>query len=80
MWQHCSRTRARPKGAAMPRVTSQPDDLNFEVSEGETLLEAGLRSGVAFAHACGGRAKCSTCRIWVTEGLNGCHERNELES
>ncbi|NIP46076.1 MAG: (2Fe-2S)-binding protein, partial [Gammaproteobacteria bacterium] len=64
----------------MPRVTSQPDDLNFEVSEGETLLEAGLRSGVAFAHACGGRAKCSTCRIWVTEGLNGCHERNELES
>lgn len=64
----------------MARVTSQPDDLNFEVSEGETLLEAGLRSGVAFAHACGGRAKCSTCRIWVTEGLNGCHERNELES
>ena len=64
----------------MARITSQPDDLSFDVDSGETLLQAGLRSGVAFAHACGGRAKCSTCRIWVVEGLDSCHERNELES
>ena len=64
----------------MARITSQPDDLSFNVGSGETLLQAGLRSGVAFAHACGGRAKCSTCRIRVVEGLDKCHERNELES
>jgi len=64
----------------MTRVTSLTDELSFDVGSGETLLEAGLRSDVAFAHACGGRAKCSTCRVRVVEGLEDCHERNELES
>ncbi len=47
----------------MAKVTSFPDDVDFDVTADETVLEAALRSGVAFAHACGGRAKCSTCRI-----------------
>ena len=49
----------------MAKVTSLPDKVDFAVGAGETLLAAALRSGVPFAHACGGRAKCSTCRIWV---------------
>lgn len=64
----------------MVKVTSLPDKVDFEVGADETLLEAGLRSGIAFAHACGGRAKCSTCRIWVEDGIEGCSERTEAES
>jgi class 3 adenylate cyclase/nitrite reductase/ring-hydroxylating ferredoxin subunit len=64
----------------MSKVTSLPDELSFEIDPGESLLEAGLRAGVAFAHACGGRAKCSTCRIWVVDGVEQCPERNALES
>lgn len=64
----------------MVKITSQPDNIDFELQADETLLEAGLRSGVAFAHACGGRAKCSTCRIWVEDGLSSCSERTEVES
>jgi class 3 adenylate cyclase/nitrite reductase/ring-hydroxylating ferredoxin subunit len=63
----------------MVEVTSLPDDVKFELEPGETLLAGALRSDVAFAHACGGRAKCSTCRIWVLDGLEACHERTELE-
>jgi CDP-4-dehydro-6-deoxyglucose reductase, E3 len=39
----------------------------FEVSAGETVLEAALRSGVALAHDCqlGG---CGTCRVRLIEG------------
>lgn len=39
----------------------------FEVSPGETVLEAALRSGVALAHDCqlGG---CGTCRVRLIEG------------
>ena len=64
----------------MVKVTSLPDKVEIELRDGETLLEAGLRSGVAFAHACGGRAKCSTCRIWVVDGLEACPERTTLET
>ncbi len=62
------------------KITSLPDNVNFEVTADETLLDAALRSGVAFAHACGGRAKCSTCRIWVVNGLESCSERTEAET
>lgn len=54
--------------------------MDFEITDGETLLEAALRSGVTFAHACGGRAKCSTCRIWVVDGLEACPQRTEAET
>ena len=64
----------------MAKVTSKPDQVEFEIRLDETLLAAGLRSGVAFALACGGRAKCSTCRIWVEDGLDACSERTEIES
>lgn len=64
----------------MIRVTALPDQMNFEVAAGETLLETALRSGVPFAHACGGRAKCSTCRVWVLDGVEGCPNRNRDES
>ena len=64
----------------MAKITSLPDKVDFEVSAGETLLEAALRSGVPFAHACGGRAKCSTCRIWVLDGLDGVPQRSADEA
>ena len=64
----------------MVRVTSLPDKVDFDVAADETLLEAALRSGVPVTHACGGRAKCSTCRIWVLDGLASCPPRSALEA
>lgn len=54
--------------------------MTFDIAPDETLLAGALRAGVSFAHACGGRAKCSTCRIWVSEGLETCHDRNKVEA
>lgn len=62
------------------KIISLPDDKEFETKGDETLLEAALRSGIAFAHACGGRAKCSTCRIWVVDGLEACSQRTDIEA
>ena len=64
----------------MINVRSLPDNVSFQVSPGETLLEAALRSQVPLAHACGGRGKCSICRVWVLNGLEGCSERSEKEA
>ncbi|WP_174145007.1 adenylate/guanylate cyclase domain-containing protein [Leisingera sp. ANG59] len=64
----------------MPRLRSQPDDIFFDIDPGETLLEAALRAGLPMTHVCGGHAKCSTCRVWVLEGLENCPERTGAEA
>jgi adenylate cyclase len=46
---------------------------------GESILATSLRAGIQHAHACGGRAKCSTCRVEILEGLDHCPPRNEKE-
>lgn len=63
----------------MHKITCQPDTTQFSIEEGETILEASLRAGIPHAHACGGLARCSTCRVWIVEGLEYCGERTESE-
>lgn len=59
----------------MPQMKALPDDVIFECEVGETLLEAALRADLPLTHICGGKAKCSTCRIWVLKGLEECSAR-----
>src|SRR5262245_53883275 len=63
----------------MAKIVCLPDKREFELSPGETVLEGALRAGIPHAHACGGHAKCSTCRIWILEGLERCEQRSENE-
>ncbi len=44
------------------------------------LLKASLSSGIQHTHVCGGRARCSTCRVVITDGLENCIPRNEKET
>ncbi|GIT53340.1 MAG: hypothetical protein Ct9H300mP16_05000 [Pseudomonadota bacterium] len=67
-------------GSVLPKVKSLPDDVEFELAAGETLLEGALKASIPIAHACGGRAKCSTCRFWVLSGLESCPDRNPAEA
>lgn len=63
----------------MPKVVSLPDGVAFDVNEGQSVLEAALGAKLPLTHACGGRAKCSTCRVWVLDGLDLCPPRTALE-
>jgi adenylate cyclase len=56
----------------MPRMTILPDGTETEALEQETILQALLRGGVPQAHVCGGKARCSPCRLLVLEGLENC--------
>jgi adenylate cyclase len=56
-----------------------PDEIEIEANEGETILLAALRAGIAHAHLCGGSARCSTCRVIIIEGLENCAPRNAEE-
>jgi adenylate cyclase len=63
----------------MATVTFLPDIQTIEFAVDETLLAASLRAGLPHAHACGGVARCSTCRVVVEEGVEACGPRNEAE-
>lgn len=40
----------------------------FEVEEGTRLVRAIEGAGVAIGHRCGGKARCTTCRVEFLEG------------
>ena len=63
----------------MPSVYILPDQRLVECGTAEAVLPAVLRAGIPFAHACGGHASCSTCRVVVVEGRTACGERSPKE-
>jgi adenylate cyclase len=64
----------------MPQIRFIPDEQSVEVREGTSVLRAAIAAGLPHAHACGGNARCSTCRVLVVEGLEHCGPRNARES
>jgi adenylate cyclase len=55
----------------MPEIVCQPDDIAVPFDGERNLLETLVASGIPITHLCGGRARCSTCRVRVSEGLEG---------
>lgn len=49
------------------------------VEQGQTILEASLAAGIPHYHACGGKARCTTCRIRVLEGQEHLSPVNSYE-
>lgn len=47
---------------------SYVDGPTFVAEEGMTILEVSRAAGVPLASVCGGRARCATCQVRVTQG------------
>ena len=62
------------------KLTLLPNNHIIEVNTDQTILSSALERDIPIAHACGGNAKCSSCRIYVTEGVNNCFPRTKEET
>jgi adenylate cyclase len=62
-----------------PRLT-HAIGRTMPILPGATVLETLRANGIAHASVCGGRARCSTCRIRVTDGLSALPEPAGLEA
>ncbi|MFN7190162.1 MAG: 2Fe-2S iron-sulfur cluster-binding protein, partial [Rhodospirillales bacterium] len=49
-------------------IVAYPGDATVAVALGTTLLEASRQGRIAHASVCGGRGRCSTCRVRVERG------------
>jgi class 3 adenylate cyclase/hemoglobin-like flavoprotein len=55
-------------------------DVVLEGGLGKTLLEISLANGIPHQNACGGNARCSTCRVVITSGIQNLSPRNSEET
>jgi len=63
----------------MFEIFSLTDNRAIHASPDSTVLEAMLKADINHAHVCGGNARCSTCRIYIMDGLSNCRPRNAKE-
>jgi 2Fe-2S ferredoxin len=63
-----------------PRGPKSGGPLAVEVTPGTSILDAAEECGARVGHACGGNLACSTCHVWVHEGLDSLPEVTDKEN
>ena len=64
----------------MYKIFSQTDNKTISASPDETILEAMLGAEINHPHVCSCKGNCSTCRVYIIEGLSNCLPRNKNEN
>jgi adenylate cyclase len=62
-----------------PAMLSHPSGKVVPIAPGATVLETLREHGIRHASVCGGRARCTTCRVQVTRGLERLHKPTRAE-
>jgi adenylate cyclase len=63
-----------------PPLLTHSGGRTVPIASGATVLEALREHGIPHASVCGGRARCTTCRVLVTKGLERLPEAQGLEA
>ena len=62
------------------RVEVDPSKIPYgETGLPGSILDIAMGNGVDLEHACGGVCACSTCHVYVKEGLQSCNEGTDDE-
>jgi len=65
---------------ARPRLFYSPGNHTVDLLPGATLLESIRAAGIPHASICGGRGRCSTCRVRISEGAENLPPPDEAET
>ncbi len=68
-----------PQIVFLPHEHLCPEGAVFEGEPGVTICDAALANGIDIEHACEKSCACTTCHIWVREGLESLAESTEDE-
>jgi 2Fe-2S ferredoxin len=63
----------------MPKVRFVLEQLEVEIGEGQTILEAAKKIGAPEGDRCGGVCACSTCHVYVVKGFDTLSEIEDEE-
>ena len=63
----------------MPRVRFVRENIEIEVADGQTILQAAKLAHAPEGDRCGGVCACSTCHVYVTKGFDNTSELADEE-
>jgi ferredoxin, 2Fe-2S len=63
----------------MPKVRFEPEGIEIEVPVGTSILDASNKAHAQVGSACGGVCACSTCHVYVKQGLGDLSPASDRE-
>jgi ferredoxin len=75
-------TISQPKENLMATITARGQEFEaktFEAPDGQRLVLAIEEAGIPILHRCGGKARCTTCRVTFNEGEPASYHWREKE-
>jgi len=68
-----------PQIIFLPHETLCPEGAAFDANKGETICDAALRNDIEIEHACEKSCACTTCHVYIREGLDSLNENSDDE-
>ena len=68
-----------PQIIVLPHEELCPDGAVIEAESGTSICDAALANGIDIEHACEKSCACTTCHVYVREGMDSLNENTEEE-
>jgi 2Fe-2S ferredoxin len=68
-----------PQIIFLPHEELCPEGAVIEVKPGVSICDAALSNGIEIEHACEKSCACTTCHVYVREGIDSLNENTEDE-
>lgn len=68
-----------PQIIFLPHEELCPDGMVIEAKPGTTICDAALQNHIEIEHACEKSCACTTCHVYIREGMDSLNENSEEE-
>ena len=68
-----------PQLVFLPHEELCPEGMVIEADAGTTICDAALQSGIEIEHACEKSCACTTCHVYIREGMDSLNENSDDE-
>jgi len=68
-----------PQIIFLPHEVLCPDGMVIEAKSGMTICDAALQNHIEIEHACEKSCACTTCHVYIREGMDSLNENTEEE-
>jgi len=68
-----------PQLVFLPHEELCPEGMVIEADAGTTICDAALQSGIEIEHACEKSCACTTCHVYIREGMDTLNENSDDE-
>ena len=63
----------------MPNEELCPNGMEVDAIEGQTICDVALKNGIKIEHACEKSCACTTCHVYIRQGIETIDESSENE-